>query len=156
MFFMLHDTLNSINVSRFIMNFDLIGLLVLLRLIGLVMLITIVLVTNVFTAFGAFTTYFLNSILFLLLGALVIYDELKSNRATGIFGPFVAILGFAYLIGSIVNADGMARALGNGLTPVGLIFYGTSFLLAAIVHFVYKKYSSDQSAGSEDPPENNG
>lgn len=136
------------------MNFDLIGLLVLLRMIGLVMLITIVVITNVFTAFGAFITYFLNGILFLLLGWLVTREELTSDRITGIFGPFVAILGIAYIIGSIANADGLALALGNGLTQGGLIFYGTSLILAGIIHFVSRKYFSNQSNESEDAPEN--
>jgi len=135
------------------MNFDFIGILILLRLIALVMLITIVIVTNVFTGFGAFVTYFLNGILFLLLGIIMTRSELKSNHVTGVFGPFVGILGVAYTVGSIVNANALAAALGNGFTPAGRIFYGASFIIALTTHLVSKRYFLRNSTGDDSTPE---
>jgi hypothetical protein len=132
------------------MNFDLIGILVLLRLIGLVMLITIVFVSNVFVGFGAFATYMLTGILFFVLGLQATRSDLKLDGVTGVFGPFVGLLGFAYIVGSILNADAMAKALGNGFTPIGRIFYGATLLLAVIIHFVSKKYYHKQSTGNDD------
>jgi len=153
MFSRVHDILPMMNRSRLIMNFDLIGILVLLRMIALLMLIAIVVVTNVFTTFGAFVTYFLNGILFLLLGTMVTRSEIRSDHVTGVFGPFVGILGFAYTVGSIVDANGLAKSLGNGRTPTGLVFYVVCLMLAVFIHFAFKKYLSNQSTEQDSPSE---
>jgi len=118
------------------MNSDLIGILVVLRMVSFLMLIIIVLVSNLFVGLGAFIIYLLTGILFFAVGLQITRSTLKLEGTSGIFGPFVGVVGFVYTVGAITNANALALALGNGFTPSARILYAASLVFALIIKYV--------------------